>query len=326
MRVDCGDVESSKVKVKVLTAMSTTSNFQELFTNKNKSSFGEHNKNCSARKNKDFNVVCFDLETTGLESDAFILQISAKYEDHTFNAYVRSNKNIHPKASEINGLYQYDGELYLRDEALQTFKISRALQLFRNFLNEYSPEKKVLLVAHNATFDESRLTRAIVNNDMILDFKMIAGFSDTYALLKKKYPDRKGQDQLKLQTLAIDFLQMQNSSEFHNSVYDVKVLQNLVSKLDLKHELLNEYKTFDQCCQEFLQKNNKKKLALQKINFDLPLSEYNSKGEPEINGLFTRLPKDNKVKIKTTRSNKKDRRDWNIPGQQKICKYFKVKY
>lgn len=162
--------------------MPNETNFSEVLSMHENSS----KNTCSFTKYQDFNIVYFDLETTGLDSTAFILQIAAKYENNIFDVYVKSKKDITDNASEATGLLKINGELYFQDKVFETLKINQALHCFRNFLISLSPDKKVLLVAHNAKFDSPRLLQAFINNNMLLDFEIIFGFSDTLPLFIKK--------------------------------------------------------------------------------------------------------------------------------------------
>lgn len=59
------------------------------------------------------------------------------------------------------------------------------------------------MIAHNCPFDAPRLLRAIQNENLINDFRIvISSFQDTLKLFKRKFPDRKGSKQLSLTSLV----------------------------------------------------------------------------------------------------------------------------
>lgn len=235
----------------------------------------------------DLTIVYFDLETSGFEKNADILQIAAKFEDHAFSIYVEPTKNINPAASKVTGLHQNNGVLYLRGEEVNTETLKDALNSFREFLNISS--KLCLLVAHNATFDIGHLIRAIIRNSMIEEFKKIIGFSDTLSIFKKMYPARRGPGLFKLNKLAKDLLNQ--NGDFHEAMYDVQVLQELSSIFIAPNELINSKKSYTECLANeaknqkantimpslkilkgIVSDNMLKKIATAGIDFDMMLS------------------------------------------------------
>lgn len=66
---------------------------------------------------------------------------------------------------------------------------------------------------------------------MIVAFKKIAGFSDSLSLLRKVLTTRKGKDQFKLGILAKDILKIESTDKFHEALYDVQILKQLVLSL-----------------------------------------------------------------------------------------------
>lgn len=166
---------------------------------------------------EDFTIVYFDLETSGFEKNADILQIAAKFKDNSFSVYAIPTKNINPSASKVTGLHQKCGTLYLRDKEIEAITLKDALLSFQEFLNISC--KPCLLVAHNAAFDTGHLIRAIIQNSMVETFKNVVGFSDTLSILKKIYPERRGPGLFKLSKLADDLLQQ--NGDFHEALYDV---------------------------------------------------------------------------------------------------------
>ena len=103
----------------------------------------------------------------------------------------------------------------------------------------------IKIVAHNAAFDSGHLLRCIEKNDMIENFLIVAGFSDTFTLFKRAFPERKkGEKMFKLQTLAEDLLKSGPSHRFHEALYDVEILEKLTTAFIEKTDLCKVRKTY----------------------------------------------------------------------------------
>ncbi|XP_044741081.1 uncharacterized protein LOC123302280 [Chrysoperla carnea] len=187
-------------------------------------------------------IVYFDLETSGFGKFNEILQIAAMYEEHEFSIYINPTKEISSEASLHTGLRNISGQLYLRDKKVETVPLKDALSSFLKFL-DLSP-KPCVLVAHNSSFDSSFFIRAVVQCNMILEFKKIAGFSDSLSLFKKRLASRKGPGQFKLGTLAKDFLKIESTDNFHEALYDVKILKQLALSVLNIEEIYNNTKSW----------------------------------------------------------------------------------
>lgn len=278
----------------------------------------EHSDNNNNISEDEANIVYFDIETTGFAADAHILQIAAVCDDQTFNAYIHTTKNISASASAVTQLRHVHGDLFHREEKVDTLKISDALKSFEKFLFDLSEGKrKCLLVAHNASFDAPRLLRAVENASVVGVLSLISGFADTLALFRKTFTDRKGPGQFKLETLSKDFLQPRDDQQsFHDAAYDVSVLQTLVRTLKLESKLLTSYKTCNFYLQEIsksdktkcnlrlltelfsiISMNMCKKLAANDISCDSLIKMYKDGGGKAIVRLFTEKSDDNKVRI-----------------------------
>lgn len=261
-------------------------------------------------------IVYFDLETGGLNLDADILQIAAKSGDHSFNVYVKPTKKMSSSASEVTGLRQVKDDLYLRTKKLDTVEIIEALQSFLQFLTSISINKKCLLVAHNARFDTPRLLQAIKNNNLINDFEIIAAFSDTLLMFKKMFPERKGPNMFKLETLANDFLQPDSSGHFHDALFDVTSLQDLVRTFNCEDNLFAFSKIFQECYNQLLTKKKMKyglqflteltkvvsppileKLCLCNITFSSLETTYKNEGEKAITHMLSETMENKKPKV-----------------------------
>lgn len=172
-------------------------------------------------------IVFFDLETTSLKLDCDITQISAIHDEDVFNKYVVPRKTIHPMASKITGLTCYDGVMYLHSQPVEALPQKVALENFLAWIKERSP---VLMFAHNAIFDYTRLFHALESHGLHDQFSChIEGFVDTLQLFRAKFPRMLNYKQ---ETLAKKILKKKYSC--HNSVEDVKILQELYFKSDLQ--------------------------------------------------------------------------------------------
>ncbi|XP_039315359.1 DNA polymerase III PolC-type-like [Solenopsis invicta] len=190
-------------------------------------------------------MVFFNLETSGLNATADILQIAAKSGNYIFNVYIEPLQEICTSATKITGLHSIGPKLYYHNKLLETCTQENALQAFNLFLKKLAT--RCLLVAHNASFDIPRLLRLILKHDMIEPFYVISGFSDSLAVLKKALPDRKGPGKFKLSTLYNDFLTTDDVDDsdkmFHNAEFDVVALEKLVLHFQVEEKLFLHAKT-----------------------------------------------------------------------------------
>lgn len=122
------------------------------------------------------------MESTGLDADADIVQITAKCDHNIFNVYINPEKEISYGAMKVTGFHRIGNELYLRDKPIQTLTITEALSSFKQFLHLSAESKKVLLVAHNASFDKRLFLQQIRKHGIVENFQMISGFADTLSM------------------------------------------------------------------------------------------------------------------------------------------------
>lgn len=137
---------------------------------------------CNQIKSKKLTkIVYFDLETTGLDDLADIIQIAAKYEKKTFNVFINPDRKISPDAVKLTGFRKVSGTLYHYSVQCDTVPIKKALPGFQEFITlcARGKEEKCLLVARNATFNKRILLRQITKHELIGKCQKIAGFADS---------------------------------------------------------------------------------------------------------------------------------------------------
>ncbi|CAG5109382.1 Protein of unknown function, partial [Cotesia congregata] len=163
------------------------------------------------------NLVFFYLETSGFRKSDEILQIAASCKWRKFSVYINPTKIIDDKASAHTELKNINGDLYFHAKKVDSLPLKKALQSFLMFL-KMSP-KPCLLVAHNVTFDKSHLLRSILKCSM---------------------------GEYKLSELAKNHLNVNSDDKFHEALYDVEILEKLVSLTDNKH-LFESSKSYREC-------------------------------------------------------------------------------
>ncbi|KAK0166663.1 hypothetical protein PV327_004155 [Microctonus hyperodae] len=161
-----------------------------------------------------------------------------------FSVYINPTRIIDVQASVHTGLKNIRGDLYLRGNKILSIPLKDALQSFRQFLNLSS--KPCLLVAHNENFDKSHLLRAILKCSLVESFNIIAGFSDSLPLFKNHFGSNKTPGEHKLSTLAVKHLNVKLDDQFHEALYDVKILEQLVSLTNEDH-LFESSKSYNAC-------------------------------------------------------------------------------
>ncbi|XP_043284941.1 uncharacterized protein [Venturia canescens] len=218
-------------------------------------------------------VIYFDLETSGFGYSADILQIAAVCEENSFCVYVTPTQTVHAQAQRITGFKNVGGELYCRDKKVDSIPLHDALRSFLQFLSVSG--QPCLLVAHNANFDCSHLLLATQKYGMTREFQTrIAGFSDTYLILKKLHPTRKGQGMFKLERLANDLININGKENFHDALFDVQVLKELVTSCIPRKTLFENRKSFMEKCEQLNRSQNSGNIA----KFLQPLKEVVSAG------------------------------------------------
>lgn len=112
-----------------------------------------------------------------------------------------------------------------------------------------------MLVAHNATFDIRVLLRNLVSCNMLRDFEVIIGFSDSLKAFKKSIKKKKIAGQFQLETLAKEYLAPEDLENFHDAVGDVRVLEKLMRHLQCEQLLTGVKKSYYDCCNQMIENN-----------------------------------------------------------------------
>lgn len=264
----------AKTKKKKLRRIQLAKDRQNLRMSKEKSEGLTYKSNCGINDNYsleslDFNStydhycpVYFDLETSGLARSDEILQIGAKYNDASFSVYVTPTQRISESASKITGLTSRSGELYFYNKLVSSFALQDALVSFKEFLDR--THKPVLLVAHNANFDATKLVKGIVQWNLQNQFNII-GFTDSLKVLRRTFPERKGPGMFKLSNLALDILGLHDNEGFHDAEYDVNILPKIILIVEKENDLIKYKKDYNNYITEELGYDNVL-LNLEKLN------------------------------------------------------------
>ena len=97
-------------------------------------------------------IVFFDLETSGFGKTADILQIATRCVGGSFSVNVNLTQETNVKASDVTGLRNIGGQLFVYDQKVTSIPLKIALLAFCQFLSSVT-SNPCLLVAHNASFD-----------------------------------------------------------------------------------------------------------------------------------------------------------------------------
>ncbi|KAL5012907.1 hypothetical protein ScPMuIL_011458 [Solemya velum] len=171
-------------------------------------------------------VFC-DIETTSLQQDADIIQISAICGTDSFDQYITPTKSVSPGAAAVTGLTSQGGVLFYHGTPVPTLPLQGAMQQFLAWLDDRAP---VILIGHNfRAFDFPRIIRVVDRVKMNVAFKeRVVGAVDTLPLFKEVFP---GRDTYKQEALVHAVLK--ENYEAHNALADVSCLQKLYTMSDI---------------------------------------------------------------------------------------------
>lgn len=180
-------------------------------------------------------IVIVDTETTGFGADAEIVHIAATFGAQSFEAYMVPQQPIHPKASEVTGLYVDNGYLLYFQQRVESTLSATAAEDFVNFL--YSLNSQILMVGHNfINFDAPLIFRWLEKHDLLKKMCSITyGLMDTIPLL------RQGKVR-KQDVLAKQYLTSPEWNSFHekahNALADCCILNGLLKFFEITDEVL----------------------------------------------------------------------------------------
>lgn len=98
-------------------------------------------------------------------------------------------------------------------------------------------KKAILLVAHNANFDATRLIKSIVKCNLQNEFNVIS-FTHSSKIFRKTFSELKGPGMFKLSNLVSEILGNPNNEGFYDAEYDVEILQKLILAVGIEPDLI----------------------------------------------------------------------------------------
>ncbi|XP_015125449.1 uncharacterized protein LOC107047212 [Diachasma alloeum] len=201
--------------------------------------------------NEEYEVVFFDLETSGLDANCNILQIAAGTGSASFNIYIKPSKPIDPHATQAHGLTSVSGDLYLHGIRVETVSLRSALTSFLAYLQKI--EKKCILVAHNLRFDGPRLLKAIERLSLLSEFQaVVTGFACSLESYKRKMNIKNSNGgALKLSTLARAHVKHVDEGNTHNASYDVYLLRHFACNVFTLEDILSQLITVPEALERY---------------------------------------------------------------------------
>ena len=190
------------------------------------------------------NFVYFDLETTSLERNCDIVQLSAVHKNSVFNRYVLPNKPIAEQAEIATKLQVKNGVLYYKNTQVHTVTIAQCVIDFIQWLR-HDVQGEIILVAHNCkVFDAPRLLNHVSICNQAAEFgETVCGFVDTLPLFRAHYKNELTKFSQK--SLADHFLHKEYNA--HNAEDDAKILQEIVNVSKLTRQDMCQYSFSVQC-------------------------------------------------------------------------------
>jgi DNA polymerase III alpha subunit (gram-positive type) len=142
-----------------------------------------------------YQLVYFDLETTGLGKHSDIVQIAAVHEyGSSFATYIMPVSNITASATNTHGITKRNGCLYKGGDRIQDVETpANGLRKFFSWLRKTASksDKKVILVAHNAfKFDAPVLINNCRGVGVARKLKVIDYVCDSLEAFKKQTDHR----------------------------------------------------------------------------------------------------------------------------------------
>ena len=179
----------------------------------------------------------FDIETSGLSKNSFLLQLSAITEKQDkFDIYIRPPCELNQECTDITGLSYVKGTLYKDGTPVHAVGLYNALIFFYNWtVSLRKEEQKLDLIGYNSNaFDVPFLVKAYSRFNQTLP-----DFNDCYDVLpavrKLQKTDQKlANSSIKLEDLGKIFIpdsEIMGKSDFHNSLFDCELLKQVTEKI-----------------------------------------------------------------------------------------------
>lgn len=186
-----------------------------------------------ASSNNDRIVVIFGVNTSRVDQEQEIFQISSVYNNYGFNAYVCPKKGISYEVSKLTGFTVYDEKLYWHKRKIGTSTLIFALEKFLVFLKIFG--KPVVLASYGGNRKDSLvISKAMKDYGFWKKFSsVVQGFTEILPIVKDKLPGRK---HYKLEAVALDILDIDINLTLNNVNYDIRTLQKLIQRLRITDE------------------------------------------------------------------------------------------
>ena len=238
-----------------------------------------------ASQSGDVSFVIIDLETTGLERSAEIIQLSCKSLQYqsSFNTYLLpETRNIKEAASKVHGIsVQYkDGQKVLEKEGktLPAVEQQSGLKGFIDYLNgiEQASGRRVALVAHNGfSFDFPVLFKSLERNGLMETFGEIKLlFVDSLKIIAEEV--RKAQGVLSScssKSLGVVYEHLfEEKFEAHDAAEDTEALSCILMKIGMDKSKADSHGITLLCMTRRIQRSER--IPVMKTTFDrLPITD-----------------------------------------------------
>lgn len=157
--------------------------------------------------------------------------------DKSFQRYVIPDIPIHPKTTEVAGLYVAGGQLFHKQSPVVSVSLKKCVAEFVHWLKTFH---KPLLVCHNGrSLDYVILVKTFSKFPEFALEACICGFVDTLSVFREHLP---GRTTYKLESMVKDTMKV--SYNAHSAIENVAILQSLVKCHKLSDETLLKH-SFD---------------------------------------------------------------------------------
>ncbi|XP_070549688.1 DNA polymerase III PolC-type-like [Ptychodera flava] len=177
--------------------------------------------------------VVFDLETTGLDSQADIVQIAVVCGDKKFNCYIFPSKPMSFGAEMATHITvnHTTGKMFYKGAQIESVSTQSGLSDFLDWLKSIMCP---VLVCHNGYLYDSRvLCRSLHKYNMLSEFRSCCeGFIDTLSYFRNMYVN---QNSYKQEALVNNILGKHYNA--HNAQSDVEALQELFLHVEPKQSI-----------------------------------------------------------------------------------------